>query len=121
MAALGNIVQKAFYLGVGLAAYVQENADDQWQDLRSQAQKLAEEMVARGEMKAEEARKFVDEMVQQAQNKQTQAEKTQNSSGPRQIEIIEDEESDENGASNVDSLRQQVEMLQEELRNLQEK
>ena len=122
MAGLGNLVQKAFYLGVGLAAYVQENAEDQWQDLRLQAQKLAEEMVARGEMKAEEARNFVDEMVQQAQNKQAQAEQTNNNpSGPRQIEIIEDEEPDENGSSNVDSLRQQVETLQEELRNLQKK
>ena len=62
--------RKRFNLGVGIAAYVQENAEDQWQDLRLQAQKLAEEMVARGEMKAEEARKFVDDMVQQAQNKQ---------------------------------------------------
>jgi len=54
MPGFGDIVQKAFYLGVGLA-YAGEKQVENWRELRSQAQKLADEMVARGEMNAEEA------------------------------------------------------------------
>jgi polyhydroxyalkanoate synthesis regulator phasin len=56
MAGFGDIVQKAFYLGVGLASYAGEKAGGKLAELRSQAQKLADEMVSRGEMTTEEAK-----------------------------------------------------------------
>jgi polyhydroxyalkanoate synthesis regulator phasin len=48
MAGLGDIVQKAFYLGIGLAAAAGEQAGEKMSVLRVQAQKLADEMVAKG-------------------------------------------------------------------------
>lgn len=119
MANIGDIVQKAFYLGVGLASYATEKAGVTIQELRSQAQKLAEDMVARGEMTAEEARKYVDDLVQQAQTTVNEPEGTEASKGPRLIEIIsEEEESAANAGADVESLRRQVHSLQEELENL---
>lgn len=118
MAGLGDIVQKALYLGVGLATYATEKAGITLQELKTQAQKLADELVARGEMTAEEARKYVDELVQQAQQPSSGQEPTANPSvEPRRIEIIDDEE-EQDGDRNIDHLRQQVESLQEELRKL---
>ncbi len=55
--ALGDIVQKALYLGIGLASYAGEN----FHELQEQAQKLADDMVERGKMNAEEARRYVDQ------------------------------------------------------------
>jgi polyhydroxyalkanoate synthesis regulator phasin len=120
MANIGDIVQKAFYLGVGLASYATEKAGVTIQELRSQAQKLAEEMVARGEMTADEARKYVDDLVQQAQATAQESAGTQQPKGPRLIEIVsEDEESAD--TADVDSLREQVQSLQEELSKLKRK
>jgi polyhydroxyalkanoate synthesis regulator phasin len=117
----GNIVQKAFYLGVGLASYAGEQAKGKLQEVRLQAQKLADEMVARGEMTTEEARRFVDDLVQQAQvQQQTNQPQDTSPAQPRQIEILEEDEevpSSEN-AEDVDELRKQVEALQEQLRQL---
>jgi polyhydroxyalkanoate synthesis regulator phasin len=62
-----DIVKKAFYMGVGIASYAQERAGDTLVEIKSQAQKLADEMIARGEINVDEARKFVDDMVRQAQ------------------------------------------------------
>ncbi len=117
----GNIVQKAFYLGVGVAAYAGEQASSRLKEVRIQGQKLADELVARGEIKAEEAQKFVDDLVQQAQKQETVSQEKP-SSQPRQIEILEDDaETDSSKAGeDVDNLRQQVETLQEQLRNLKE-
>lgn len=123
MAGFGDLVQKAFYLGVGIASYAGEKAGSTLSELRSQAQKLAEEMVARGEITAEEAKRLVDEMVNRAQQQQegTEARSEEPSREPRRIEILDDE-SDSSGttstAGNVDDLRQQVEKLQDELRRL---
>lgn len=118
MAGLGDIVQKALYLGVGLATYATEKAGITLQELKTQAQKLADELVARGEMTAEEARKYVDELVQQAQQPSSGQEPAANPIvEPRRIEIIDDEE-EQDGDRNIDHLRQQVESLQEELRKL---
>lgn len=116
--AFGDIVQKAVYLGIGLASYAGEN----FHELRDQAQKLADEMVERGKMNAEEARRYVDELVQQAQQEvenQQNFPKTE-SSEPRRIEIIEDEEnsSPESSKEDIDRLRQQVQALQDELRKI---
>ena len=40
MAGFGNLVQKAFYLGVGLASYAGEKTGDTLKDAREQAQKI---------------------------------------------------------------------------------
>ena len=120
MAGLGDIVQKAVYLGVGLASYAGEKATEKLGELRSQAQKLADEMVKRGEMTTEEASKFVEDFIQQAQQQTVNQADDSKPPEPRMIEIIEeDEESSGQSEKNVDNLRQQVESLQEELRRLQ--
>jgi polyhydroxyalkanoate synthesis regulator phasin len=118
MAGLSDLVKKAVYLGVGIAAYAAEKAEGNLQELKNQAQKLADEMIARGEMTAEEARKYVDDLVKQAQQPTDSTPHPTASSEPRRIEIVEEEE-DTPSPSKVDDLRQQVQKLQEELRRLQ--
>ena len=119
---LGNLFQKAFYLGVGLASYASERAGGTIGELRVQAQKLADELVARGEMTTEEARKMVDDMVQQAQQQQQSAQPPQpdkTGTEPRRIEIISDDEEQTAGEEqDIDAMRQQVQAMQEELRRL---
>lgn len=125
MAGFGDIVQKAFYLGVGLASYAGEKAGTTLADLRVQAQKLADEMVARGEMTAEDARRMVDEMVARAQVANP-PEAADQRTEPRRIEILSDDEPEPSSnasaskpaASGVDDLKDQVTKLQEELRRL---
>jgi polyhydroxyalkanoate synthesis regulator phasin len=127
MPGFGDIVQKAFYLGVGLASYAGEKATGRISELRSQVQKLADEMVARGEMSTEEARRLVEEMMKQAQQQQAPINETKNSSPsePRRIEILEEDEPANNNTDqntptdDVDGLREQVKRMQEELRRLQ--
>ena len=129
MPGFGDIIQKAVYLGVGLAAYAGEKAGSKLSELRSQVQKLADEMVERGEMTTDEARRFVEDMMKQAQTSPSESDKSQKQtpSQPRRIEILEDgevESSDSQtsatgGKQSVDNLRQQVLELQEELRRLQ--
>lgn len=122
MAGLGDIVQKAFYLGVGLASYTAEKAGSTLAELKTQAQKLADEMVERGEMTTEEARKYVDDMIKQAQQQQSirESERSESKSRePRPIEIVvEDEESQQSETEDLDALRRQVQSLQEELSKL---
>jgi polyhydroxyalkanoate synthesis regulator phasin len=126
MPGFGDIVKKAFYLGVGLASYAGEKAGGTITDLRSQVQKLADEMVARGEMTTEEGRRFVEDMMKQAQN-QPEASTANDtnkasSSEPRRIEILEEDEQPtqkESQGEDVDKLRDQVLELQEELKKLQ--
>jgi len=135
MANFEDIAKKAFYMGVGFASYAQEkaiDAIDNVKDLRIQAQKLADEMIERGEINTEEARKFVDELVEQAQqgvvirNSNHESDEKQ----PRRIEIVDEDESTAQSAAKTDpaqstqsnpdseNLRQQVQSLQEELRRL---
>lgn len=99
-----EIIKKAFYLGVGLASYAVEKAEDILQELNKQAQnianepdfvqklqKLADEMVAKGKMTAEEAQKYVQEIVQkQAQKNNPQPDKKNQE--PRIIEIVDDDD-----------------------------
>lgn len=119
MAGFEDIVKKAFYMGVGFAAYAQEKAGDTLKDLKTQAQKLADEMIARGELSTEEARKFVDDLVNQAQQDAVRGTENTETKEPRRIEIIDDEEdSKPSESNNADELRQQVASLQEELRRL---
>lgn len=119
MANFDSIVKKAFYMGVGFAAYAQEKAGDTLGEIKVQAQKLADEMIARGELNVEEARKFVDEMVQQAQTEVVQPSQTKTDKEPRIIEIVNEEEPEEPKSDNVDNLKDRVASLQEELRRLQ--
>lgn len=120
MAGFDNIVKKAFYMGVGFASLAQEKAGVTLGEIKIQAQKLADEMIARGEMNMEEARKFVDDMVQQAQQDVVSSSevKTENKE-PRVIEIISEEESETPKPDRVDNLKDRVASLQEELRRLQ--
>lgn len=124
MAGFGDLVQKAFYLGVGIASYASEKAGSTLTELRAQAQKLADEMVARGEITTEEAKRMVDEMVSRAQQPTNASSSSQPPTEPRRIEIlVEDDEPSSNSAPNpdaqaVDNLRDQVAKLQEELRRL---
>lgn len=126
MPGFGNIVQKAFYLGVGLASYATEKAGGTLAELRVQAQKLADELVERGEMTTEEARKMVDDMVQQAQQQTVNPSPSQTTSPtpePRRIEIIDEEApvpttTKKAEADNVEELRKQVQAMQDELRRL---
>ncbi|MBF2048937.1 MAG: phasin family protein [Leptolyngbya sp. IPPAS B-1204] len=127
MPGFGDIVQKAFYLGVGAASYAAEKAGVTLAELKVQAQKIADEMVARGEMTTEEAKRMVDEMVSRAQQVPPSSE-TDRPSEPRRIEIlVEDVEETptpapqpESPQSQVEDLRQQVTKLQEELRRLKQ-
>ncbi len=128
MPGFGDVVKRAFYLGVGLASFAGEKAGGRITELRSQVQKLADEMVARGEMTTEEARRFVEDMMKQAQQASTSGatpDKTPTSE-PRRIEILEELEEEEKPKAakekpteNVDNLRTQVLELQEELKRLQ--
>jgi len=130
MPGFGDIVQKAFYLGVGLASYASEKAGGKLAELRSQVQKLADEMVAKGEMNTEEARRFVEDMMRQAQQQPGSGEASQKTppSEPRRIDILEDDEEatrkeakkeNKDHGDNVNQLRDQVRELQEELKRLQ--
>lgn len=121
----GNLIQKAFYFGVGLADYAQEQATEKLNQLREQSQKLADEMVKRGEMNSEQARQFVEELMAEAQRGQNANESSQKGE-PRRIEIIEEDEPNQSSQQSstsesdddVENLREQVEALREELRRL---
>lgn len=127
----GDILQKAFYFGVGLADYAQEQASEKLKELRTQSQKLADELVKRGEMNSEEARQFVEELVSEAKRGQTASDSDPSSSQgePRRIEIIEEDEPSTNDSTteetkndeDIDTLRNQVEALREELQRLHKK
>ncbi|MGP0129569.1 MAG: phasin family protein [cyanobacterium endosymbiont of Rhopalodia musculus] len=123
MADLSSLVQKAFYLGIGLASYANEKARIALTELEEQAQKVADKMVARGEITAEEARKYVDDLVQQAQKKTEDSSQSPSDKEPRLIEIITEEEetAKTSKSDNIDELRDQVDLLQEELRRLKGK
>lgn len=126
MANFEDIAKKAFYLGVGFASYAQEKANETAKELRVQAQKLAKEMVERGEMNTEEARKFVDDMMKQAQQETVTQGDRSTDREPRRIKIVDEDEStaetespkSKGSQGNSDNLRQQVQSLQEELRRL---
>ncbi|MEB3232461.1 MAG: hypothetical protein VKJ64_15740 [Leptolyngbyaceae bacterium] len=122
MAGLGDVVQKAFYLGVGIASFAGEKAGENLAKLRSQAQKLADEMVERGELTTEEAKKMVDDMVKRAQSPGgaiVDVEATEATETPRNIEITDDEQSAA-GDSRAAALRKQVADLEEQLRQLKQ-
>jgi polyhydroxyalkanoate synthesis regulator phasin len=119
MAGFGDIVKKAFYLGVGAASYAGEKAGDTLKDLREQTQGLANELVARGEITTEEAQRLVNEMVNRAQ---TANFPTDVPPQPRPIEILDDDASPLAPTDpQTTVLREQVAALRQELNNLKRK
>lgn len=126
-----DLVQKALYLGVGIASYAAEKANSNLKELGNQAQKLVDTLVERGEMNADEARRYVDELIREAQG-ETIGQAEGEDKPPRRIEIVVDENdatapadplavSDKEQArdtEDVETLRRQVEALQAELRRL---
>ena len=122
MPGLGDLFQKAVYLGVGLASYAGERASNKLAELRVETQKLADELVKRGEMNTEEARRFVEDMMNQAQgqiNNTTSSSSKDKPAPPRRIEILSDDESSSQDDPEVNNLRQEVQKLQDELQKLQ--
>ncbi|HSM82265.1 MAG TPA: hypothetical protein VLS96_11290 [Nodosilinea sp.] len=115
MAGFGDLVKKAFYLGVGVASYAGEKAGDTLKDLREQTQGIVNELVARGEMTAEEAQRLVNEMVSRAQDGAVS--NPENLPQPRPIEILDDDAP----ADGTAALREQVAALRQELDNLKQK
>lgn len=126
MAGFGDLFQKALYLGVGVASYAGEKASSALGDLRSQAQKLADELVERGEITTEDARRMVDDFVTRAQQQYPTPPSNPNPTSqqakePRRIEILDDDEADAAGSpEDVDALRKQVQSLEDELKRLQQ-
>lgn len=123
MAGFGNLVQKAFYLGVGIASYAGEKAGSAWGDLRAQAQKLVDELVERGELTAEEAQKMMNDMVERAESAavvedRSVEDKSAATDGPRQIQILDDSEAPTAEERQAEALRKEVENLREELKKL---
>ena len=123
MAGFGNLVQKAFYLGVGIASYAGEKAGSAWGDLRAQAQKLVDELVERGELTAEEAQKMMNDMVERAESAavvedRSVKDKSAATDGPRQIQILDDSEASTAEERQAEALRKEVENLREELKKL---
>ncbi|EDX86845.1 hypothetical protein S7335_4552 [Synechococcus sp. PCC 7335] len=122
MAGFGDLVQKAFYLGVGIASYAGEKAGGAFGDLRGQAQKLVDELVARGELTTEEAQTMMNDMVERAQAagqgpaSTTTSSSATASSEPRQIQILDDDTTPEE--RQAEALRQEVEALRDELKRL---
>ncbi len=118
----GGIVQKAFYLGLGLATVAGEKAGETLGELRTQASKLADELVERGEMTTEEAKKFVDDLVRNSQKPISESQNSSNPSGkdtPRTISIDDEDDNSSQPVNDVDSLKSKVQALQDELKRLQ--
>jgi len=117
----GGIVQKAFYLGLGLATVASEKAGETLGELRTQASKLADDLVERGEMSSEEARKFVDDLVRNAQKPIGESSPNPTTKdSPRTITINDDDDENSNqNVGNVDLLKDKVQALQDELKRLQ--
>ncbi|OLP17892.1 hypothetical protein BST81_12600 [Leptolyngbya sp. 'hensonii'] len=122
MPGFGDAIQKAIYLGVGLASYAGEKAGSKLSELQSQIQKLADDMVERGEMTTEDARHFVEEMMSKAQQPPASGTASPTTeakpSEPRRIEILSEDDPSDSDTAHLEDLRRQVLDLQEELRRL---
>ncbi|KPQ35593.1 MAG: hypothetical protein HLUCCA11_10100 [Phormidesmis priestleyi Ana] len=119
MAGFSNLVQKAFYLGVGIASYAGEKAGSAFSDLRNQAQKIVDELVERGELTAEEAQKMMNDMIARAEAAAVEENNTApTSDGPRQIQILDDGDAPTAEERQAEALRKEVEALRNELKEL---
>lgn len=119
MAGFGDLVQKAFYLGIGAASYAGEKASSTFKDLPGQAQKLVNELVERGELTAEEAQQLFNSMMQRAQET-AESGSAPPDDGPRRIEIL-DEDSAGSESREAEALRRQVDALRQQLEDLKRK
>jgi polyhydroxyalkanoate synthesis regulator phasin len=123
----GGIVQKAFYLGLGLATVAGEKAGETLGEIRTQASKLADDLVERGEMTSEEARKFVDDLVRNAQKPISESSQNPTAKDAPRTITINDEDDDQSSnqtinqhpVGEVDLLKDKVQSLQDELKRLQ--
>ncbi len=121
MAGLGDLVQKAFYLGIGAASYAGEKAGETLKDLREQSQSLVAELVDRGEITAEEAQQLLSRMMRRVQESVPRKVDSP-SEEPRRIEILdEEEEVGSPSAQEAEALRKQVEALRQQLEALKRK
>lgn len=121
MAGFGDLVQKAFYLGVGAASYAGEKAGVTLKDLREQTRKIVNELVERGELTAEEAQQLFNKMMQQAQESATTVDNHPAPQEPRRIEILDDDDEPTAEAKEAEALRQQVEAMRQQLEALKRK
>ncbi|NER77987.1 MAG: hypothetical protein F6K42_00040 [Leptolyngbya sp. SIO1D8] len=123
MAGFGDLIQKAFYLGVGAASYAGEKAGGSLKDLRAQSQKIVDELVERGELTAEEAQQLFNKMMQQTQATTDSVTNTHHPEGPRKIEILDEDDEDISSeeAKEAEALRQQVDSLRQQLEALKRK
>ncbi|MGF1461524.1 MAG: phasin family protein [Leptolyngbyaceae cyanobacterium] len=119
MAGFGDLVQKAFYLGVGAASYASEKAGGTLKDLREQAQSVVNELVERGELTADEAQQMFNKMMQRAQESATTVSESPQEQ-PRRIEILDDTDTTAE-AREAEALRQQVEAMRQKLEDLKRK
>ncbi|MDB9525290.1 hypothetical protein PN498_04770 [Oscillatoria sp. CS-180] len=120
MAGFGDLVQKAFYLGVGAASYAGERAGSTLKDLREQTQSVVNELVERGELTAEEAQQLLNKMMKRAEETvSTPADVPREE--PRRIEILDEEEEPTAEAREAEALRQQVEAMRHQLEELKRK
>jgi polyhydroxyalkanoate synthesis regulator phasin len=132
--AINDFVQKAVFLGLGVASYAGEKVSETLNDLpglSEQMRKAVDEMVSKGEMSAEEARKAVDELMRRAQtgdfNQNTPPSDVPKPQ-PRNIEISDETDpippesavtkTTSSDNIDVDAMRRQVQDLQDELRRL---
>jgi len=121
MAGFGNLVQKAFYLGVGIASYAGEKVGGSFGDLKNQAQKIVDELVERGELTTEEAQKMMNDMVERAEAAGVEANERESSGdadGPKEIQILDESESMTAEERQAEALRKEVASLREELQKL---
>lgn len=122
MTGFGNLVQKAFYLGIGAASYAGEKATNTFKDLQGQAQKIVNELVERGELTAEEGQQLFNKMMQQAQAPVENVAESPRPAEPRRIEILDaDEETPSPESQEAEALREQVDALREKLEDLKRK
>ena len=117
----GKLVQKAFYLGVGIASYAGEKAGFALSDIKAQAQKLVDELVERGELTAEEAQKMMNDMLARAEAtaaSEPSVSQRAEPEGPRQIQILDDDDALTAEERQAKALRKEVETLRQELNRL---
>lgn len=122
MAGFGNLVKKAFYLGVGVASYAGEKMGGSFGDLKNQAQKIVDELVERGELTTEEAQKMMNDMVERAEaagaESNTPASSSTGPDEPKEIQILDESDAMTAEERQAEALRKEVANLRDELEKL---
>jgi polyhydroxyalkanoate synthesis regulator phasin len=90
-----NAAKKAFYLGVGFAAYAAEQAGVKLLEVQGQAQQMTDDLVKRGEATTGELRQWLNVvapgMVPPDAPSASNSNSGANSGKPRQIDIMDAE------------------------------